>query len=76
MNDLEVMPTADLIDELCRRCVPAIFIGTKIDGEGKDVGFKTFFNYRGNLDTCRGLCHELDCILEREMIRQEIGDDE
>ena len=72
MLDVEVIPTNDLLTELLKRCSPAIFIGTKYDGEGHDREWKNFTRWQGNLETCRGLCHELDCCLQREMFRQEV----
>lgn len=70
-NDLASFPTTDLINELMERCSPAIFIGTKYEGETNNRSFKNFQNYNGNLETCRGMCHEMDSFLQRLMVRQE-----
>ncbi len=75
MNDTEIIPTQDLIDELLRRCRPAVFIGTKYDTESGQGSWKNFQSWQGNLDTCRGMCHEMDAVLQREMIRQELNDE-
>ncbi len=72
MLELEMLPTAALLDELMKRCSPAVFIGTKYDGEGDDRSWKNFNHCQGNLETCRGLCLELDSMLERKMVREEI----
>ena len=72
MIEIELIPTMDLMSELVKRCNPAIFIGTKYEGEGNDRSWKNFSRWQGNLETCRGMCKEMDAILEREMVRQEI----
>ncbi len=71
-NDLEVYPTSDLIAEVMRRCSPAVFIGTKYEGETGDREWKNFTNWKGNLETCRGMVKEVDAFLERVMVRNEI----
>ena len=71
MLDIEVIPTQDLITELFKRCSPAVFIGTKYEGETGDRSWKNFSRYQGNLETCRGMCKEMDSILERNMVRDE-----
>lgn len=72
MLELEIIPTQSLIDELCKRCSPAVFIGTKYDESGEEKSWKSYSKWQGNLETCRGLLHEMDATLQREMIRQEL----
>lgn len=71
MKDLEAYPTADLVDELISRCAPAIFIGTRYEGETGERSWQVFRNYRGNLDCCRGMLAEMDSFLLRSVMREE-----
>ena len=71
INDLQMYPTQALLDEVFKRCAPAVFIGTAYEGETGDRSWKNFSRWIGNLETCRGMCHEMDSLLNREMIRQE-----
>lgn len=57
-ENLKLISTEDLIDEVMERCSPAVFIGTKNEG-GLDGGWKSFMRWQGNNATCYGLCHEL-----------------
>lgn len=76
MLDIEIFPTVDLIKELARRCSPCVFIGTRYEGDSHEREWKNFNFRQGNLDTCRGLCHEMDSLLQREMIKQELNERE
>ena len=71
INDLQMYPTHDLLEEVFRRCSPVVFIGTAYEGETGDRSWKNFSRWAGNLDTCRGMCHEMDSLLQRELMRQE-----
>lgn len=69
-NDLSSFPTGMLIEELTKRCTPAVFIGTKYEAD--DKGWESFTKHVGRIETCQGLCREMDAELERLKIRQEI----
>ena len=74
MKDVEIIPTDDLIRELVKRCSPAVFIGTKYDNSGVNPTWRSFMDWQGDLDSCRGLLHEADSKLERELIKQELDE--
>ena len=75
VNDLSVYPTDDLLDEVLKRCSPAVFIGTKYDESGKGSVWKSIIKYSGNLCTCYGLCSEAGITIHQELIRREIEAD-
>ena len=67
---IETIPTEALIEELLKRCSPAVFIGTR--NEGKHEGLVNFWEAKGNPATCYGLCHELAFSIQKNMIQEEI----
>lgn len=62
-DELKLVSTQDLLDELLERCSPAVFIGTKYEG-GYDAGWKSISKWQGNAATCFGLCHEAAFAIE------------
>lgn len=63
--------TSDLIDELTRRCKPAVFIGTKEEG-GDDGGKNTFWASEGDPDCCAALCRQLEIKITRDKTVKDI----
>lgn len=72
--DLKLVPTLDLIDELCHRCSPVVFTGQKIDNDPLDGGSQTYWQARGDTEMCIGLCREIEARLTRRMIREELDE--
>jgi hypothetical protein len=61
---LDLIGTGELIDELCERCVPCVFIGKK--NEGGVRGESTWYEYVGDKAVCYGLCHQMAYLIENE----------
>ena len=55
-----------------RRCSPAIFIGYK--NEEDDT--HTFYEYSGNSSVCYGLCHQLAFELQKDMVKEQLEQEE
>ena len=72
-DSLELVSTLDLIAELCQRCSPAIFMGSKNEGKDEE-GINTFYHYSGNMHNCIGLCHNLASVIQIEEIQRIIED--
>lgn len=66
---LEEIPTPELLDELMDRCQPACFIGQR--HEGGDEGMVTWYEAKGHLARCYGLCQELAAIVQKDYLKQE-----
>lgn len=68
-NILYEVSTADLIDELMDRCNTGIFIGTR--NEGGIDGDTSWYEFKGDLGHCYGLCHHMIFNLLKELKNQE-----
>ena len=64
--------TADLIAELVARCSPAVFIGTKYEGQG--MGFQNFTNFCGDPHTCYGMTMESGSLIQASIRAKEKED--
>ena len=67
-NDLQLIPTNDLLDELLDRFEHIIICGlqTKVESNNDTLFTK---QYKGDFTFCRGLCNEMDSYLEREVAK-------
>lgn len=70
LKTIDTFSTEDLLNEILNRCKPAIFVGYK--HEGGQEGLVSFYHYRGNPHACRGMCKELDSIIQMEILKQSI----
>ncbi len=62
------IPTKDLIEEIMRRCNPAIFIGERIEEYPDGKSEKTvWYEWFGNDHTCYALCHHLSSLIQSKI---------
>lgn len=66
---LDSVSTSDLIDELVRRCKPAVFIGTRTDDAGEHF---TFYQIAGHPHACYALCQEMAFKIQLSETRKEV----
>lgn len=67
MRPIDLISTDELAAELTERCKPAIFIGTKREGNREDVDF---YSLNGNMEVCYGLCHQLALKIQKHEIKK------
>ena len=72
MDAIKFIPTKDLMEELLTRCMPAVFIGHKHEGED---GVYAYTQHSGDLEACFGLCHQMALKIQIKKMQSITGDE-
>lgn len=73
MNDLELVSTDDLLDEIMKRFDHVVFIGRKDGAEEPNVYHR---RWAGDYHTCIGLSHDMQDRILSDLIEIEEDEDD
>jgi len=74
-NDIELIPTVALINELMRRHEHSIFAGVQTNVGGQNNRL-TARHYSGDWAYCSGLCNEIINVINNDRTEGEVDDNE